>query len=152
MFFPDRPAAYAEARRVLSPTGRLLFNTWDVVGRHDFQAAMTAALDRVFAVDPPTFLVAIPHGCADIDTVRAELRAGGFGSTTADTVTLEGHAASAADIATGYCTGTPLRAAIEARGDLAATTSAIAGEMEAQLGAGAVTGRMSAHVFKASPA
>src|SRR5689334_25219407 len=28
MFFPDRPAAYAEVRRVLGPGGRFLFSSW----------------------------------------------------------------------------------------------------------------------------
>jgi hypothetical protein len=64
---------------------------------------------------------------------------------------LEGRAESAADVAAGYCAGTPLRAEIEARGDLAATTAVVAAEMQARLGRGAVTGRMTAYVIRAMP-
>jgi len=111
---------------------------------------MTAALEHIFPIDPPTFLVAVPHACADVDNVCVELRAGGFDAITADTVMLQGHAASTTDIAAGYCTGTPLRAAIEARGDLPETTELVARELTARLGSGAVTGQMSAHVFEAT--
>ena len=69
-----------------------------------------------------------------------------------ETVTLEGRAASAADVAAGFCTGTPLRAELEARGDLQAATAVIAAEMERRLGSGEVTGRMTAHVIEAVPA
>jgi hypothetical protein len=64
-------------------------------------------------------------------------------------VTLEGTAASAADLAAGYCAGTPLRAEIAARGDLEAATAAVADEMTALLGAGPVTGAMAAYVVEA---
>jgi SAM-dependent methyltransferase len=36
MFFPDKPAAFAEVRRVLAPGGALLLTTWGDVGTHGF--------------------------------------------------------------------------------------------------------------------
>jgi SAM-dependent methyltransferase len=150
MFFPDKPAAFAEARRVLTPAGTLLMSTWGALETHEFQAALVAGLERAFPDDPPTFMVSIPHGYADVELVLADLRAGGFQCTAVESVTLEGHAESAAGVAAGYCTGTPLRAEIEARGDLVATTAVVAGEMETRLGTGEVTGTMTAHVFEAT--
>src|ERR1700736_1310501 len=36
MFFPDRVRGYAEARRVLKPRGRFIFNVWDRIEANDF--------------------------------------------------------------------------------------------------------------------
>jgi ubiquinone/menaquinone biosynthesis C-methylase UbiE len=151
MFFPDRVAAYAEARRVLGSGGSLVFNTWGAVEEHDFAAALNAGFEQVFPDDPPSFLCAIPHGYCDLDNVRRDLHDSGFTSVSVETITLVGRAASAGDIATGFCTGTPIRAAIEARGrDVPATVAAVADVMEARLGSGEVSARMVAHVFEAS--
>jgi SAM-dependent methyltransferase len=54
--------------------------------------------------------------------------------------------------AAGYCTGTPLRNAIEARDDLTASTALIADQMTARLGPGSVTAKMTAHIIEARPA
>jgi len=151
MFFPDRPAAFREIRRVLAPGGRLLFSTWGAVETHGFAAALVAGLGRVFPDDPPAFVVAVPHGYCDLGQVAADLAAGGLERVSATAVTLEGRAASAADVAAGFCTGTPLRAAIEARGDLAACTALVAGQMTARLGPGPVTATMTAYVIEARP-
>jgi SAM-dependent methyltransferase len=152
MFFPDKPTAFAEARRVLTPDGTMLLSTWATIETHAFQAALIAGLQRAFADDPPTFIVSVPHGYAEPDAVVADLSAGGLRCTLFESVTLEGRSASAADLALGYCTGTPLRAEIEARADLAVTTRVVANEMENRLGRGTVRGHMTAHVFEATPA
>jgi SAM-dependent methyltransferase len=151
MFFPDKPAAYRETARVLQPDGRMLFNTWDTIDTHGFAAPLAAGIERVFPDDPPTFLVAVPHGYPDVEQVTADLEAGGLSRVSVETVTLEGQAGSAADIATGFCTGTPLRMAIESRGDLAGSTTVISEEMTSLLGAGPITAEMTAYVVEARP-
>jgi SAM-dependent methyltransferase len=150
MFFPDKEAAFAQARRVLAPGGRFLFTVWAGLETHGFQAPLVAALRRLFPVDPPAFLTGVVHGYADADVATADVRGAGFAEVTVEALTLHGTAPSVAGIATGYCTGTPLRAGIEARSDLAATTASVTKELEAQLGAGPVTVPMTAHVIDAT--
>ncbi len=151
MFCPDKPAAFREMGRVQRSEGSLLFNTWATIDTHGFAAALLAGVQRAFPDDPPAFMVAVPHGYPDLDQITADLAAGGLACFSAETVTLEGHAASAADIAIGFCTGTPLRMAIESRGDLAATTAVVSAEMTKLLGPGPVTARMTAYVIEARP-
>ena len=93
----------------------------------------------------------VPHGYTDPDVVAGDLRAAGCEVDSVETVTLEGSAASAADVAIGFCTGTPLRTEIEARGDLAVTTRSVCSEMTARLGEGPVSAPMRAHVVEARP-
>ncbi|MBV9487782.1 MAG: class I SAM-dependent methyltransferase [Frankiaceae bacterium] len=151
MFFPDRREAYAEVRRVLADDGHFLFNAWGRLEDHEFESAVTAVLAELFPDDPPTFLRSVPHGYADPDRITADLAAAGLEADLVELVELEGTAASAEQLARGYCRGTPLRAQIESRGDLDATFAAVAERLAAQFGDGAVTGRMTAHVVDAHP-
>src|SRR4051794_13146782 len=144
MFFPDRPVAYADVARVLRPGGHFLFNCWGPLATHDVEAAVIAALAESLPDDPPTFLARVPHGYHDADRVAADLTTAGFGGVQIETVELDCTASSAADLARGYCRGTPLRAEIEARGDLETTTRALEVALEREFGSGPVVGRMAA--------
>jgi len=152
MFFPDKPGAFAEIRRVLTADGRLLMSTWGPVDTHDFAEALVAGVERAFPADPPTFVARVPHGYPDVGQVTADLAAGGLEVVAAEPLKLTGHAESAADVAAGFCTGTPLRMAIESRGDLAAATEAVGAEMTARMGAGPVSAEMVAYFIEARPA
>ncbi|MEU2157609.1 class I SAM-dependent methyltransferase [Streptomyces sp. NPDC019396] len=150
MFFPDRVAAFTEARRVLAPGGRFLFNTWGPLSTHAFTAAVQAGLERAFPIDPPQFLPTVPHGYADPAVVADDLAAAGFAMEEEEELTLDGRAASAADVATGFLTGTPVRAAVEERGDEPTARATVIEEMTARLGPGPVTAPMTAYVFRST--
>lgn len=150
MFFPDRPAAYAGVARVLRPGGQFLFNCWGPLATHEVEATVIAALAARFPDDPPDFLARVPHGYHDVDRVTADVQLAGFRDVRIDTVELDCRAERAADLARGYCQGTPLRAEIEARGGLEATTRAVATALEDRFGSGPVAGRMAALVVAAT--
>ena len=115
MFFPDKVQGYREARRVLRPGGRFLFNVWDRIAENVFADVVTEALASVFPHDPPRFMARTPHGHHDVGKIREELAAAGFASIAVETVDGTSRAASARDVAIAYCQGTPLRNEIEAR-------------------------------------
>ncbi|MFD7389234.1 class I SAM-dependent methyltransferase [Streptomyces sp. NPDC059852] len=150
MFFADRVAAFTEVGRVLATGGRFLFNTWGPLETHGFEVALQAGLERAFPVDPPGFFRTVPHGYADPALVTADLAAAGLAVEDEQELTLAGRAASTADLATGYLTGTPVRAAVEAHDDGPAVRAAVIEEMTARLGPGPVTATMTAHVFRAA--
>jgi ubiquinone/menaquinone biosynthesis C-methylase UbiE len=151
MFFPDKQQAYAEARRVLKPDGRFVFNVWDKIEYNEFADLVTAALADVFPDDPPRFLARTPHGYHRTDEIVAALRQAGFTQVSADTVTRRSVAPSCRDPAIGYCQGTPLRNEIEQRdaARLAAATEIAAARISARFGSGPVDGMIQAHVITA---
>lgn len=151
MFFPDRVAGYAEARRVLRPGGRWVFNVWDRIETNAFAHEVTEALAGLFPHDPPRFLARTPHGYHDAALIRDELARAGFAEVALETLTFSSQAASAREAAVAYCQGTPLRNEIEARdaGALAAATDLATQAIAARHGNGPVTGRIQAHVIVA---
>jgi SAM-dependent methyltransferase len=151
MFFRDKPAAFAEAARVLDPDGALLFTVWDVVETSDFPAALVESLTAVLGDGPPDFVVRIPHGYHDVDRIENDLEAGGMQLEQVDRLVLRGRAPSAATVAEGFCCGTPLRFALEERGDIAQVTEAVGAEMTARLGSGPVEGDLAGYVVVARP-
>src|SRR4051812_46487673 len=78
MFFPDRPAAYAEVARVLRPGGHFLFNCWGPLATHDVEATVIAALAETFPDGPPSLLRPVPPGYHAAGPVAAGLATAGF--------------------------------------------------------------------------
>jgi ubiquinone/menaquinone biosynthesis C-methylase UbiE len=149
MFFPDRPHAYAEARRVLRPGGTFIFNAWDRIEENEFAHTVTKALATLFPADPPMFMARTPHGYSDRVRIASDLAGGGFNKTALiERMTARSRAASPSVPATAYCQGTNLRGEIEARGtaSLADATAVCTRAIETLFGSGEVDGKIQANV------
>jgi len=151
MFFPDRQSGYREAKRVLKPGGRFLFNVWDRIEENVFANDVTSALAEVFRNDPPRFLPRTPHGYHDTALIRSELEKAGFSNLVIETRAAESRASSPRIPAIAYCKGTPLRNEIEARdaGKLEAATDYAASVIADRHGRGEVAVKIQAHVIVA---
>ena len=152
MFFPDRVAGYAEARRVLKPGGSFLFNVWDHIEANEFAHVVTAAAASVFPDDPPRFLARTPHGYHDVELIRDELGKAGFSQVAIATLEKKSSAPSPRHPAVAYCEGTPLRNEIEIRdaGLLDQVTDRATEAIAARFGDGPVTGKIRGHVVAAT--
>ncbi|HYE43587.1 MAG TPA: methyltransferase domain-containing protein [Caulobacteraceae bacterium] len=152
MFFPDKAAGFAEARRVLRPGGRFVFNVWDDLEANDVSDVAQATVARLFPDDPPSFFARAPFGYHDKDGIHRALEAAGFAAVEIETVTLETPTASARDAAAGLCGGTPLRGEIEARrpDGLDDVMAAVADALERRFGPGPIRGEGRALVITAS--
>ena len=150
MFFPDKPKAFSEMRRVLRPGGVLIFNVWDRIEENEFAHVVSTALASLFPEDPPRFMTRTPHGYHDLATIAQDLKAGGFSSPPQmSTIAARSQAASPRIPAIAYCQGTPLRSEIEARGKsrLYEATDIAAGAIARRFGPGPVDGKIQAHVI-----
>ena len=146
MFFPDRVGAYGEARRVLRPGGRFLFNVWDSLAHNPVSALLGDTVAALFPDDPPSFFRRVPFGYHDTARIEADLHAAAFADVAIETVSqvsrVDAHAA-----ATGLCQGSPMGAEIEARGGDPAAVVTIAAAALADMDGREMP--MSAHVVSA---
>ena len=151
MFFPDKPKAFREARRVLKPGGRYLFNVWDSLAHNEITELVVAAGAELFPSDPPQFLARTPHGHYDTAPLVVALKAASFVDVTVDTVTNRSKAATALDAVMGLVQGTPMRSEIEARDGkrLAEATEAAAAKVREKFGDRSIDAKIQAHVVTA---
>jgi ubiquinone/menaquinone biosynthesis C-methylase UbiE len=151
MFMPDKQLGYREARRVLGPGGRYVFNVWDRLEHNEVSDVVTRAVAAVFPEDPPRFFARMPFGYFDVAAVRAQLESAGFTRIEIETVDKVSRAESAEHVAIGMCQGTPLRSEIEARDParLEEATAAATAALSARFGSAAFDNHMRAHVATA---
>jgi SAM-dependent methyltransferase len=149
MFFPEKPKAFSEARRVLRPGGAYLFSVWDRLSENDLAETVQSALAAMFPESPPRFMERTPHGYHDRAAIARDLRLGGFAaSPEIETLALRSRARSARDVAVAFCQGTPLRDEISAIDPtrVEEATAAAAAALARRYGAGEVDAKMQAHV------
>jgi SAM-dependent methyltransferase len=152
MFFPDKPRAFAEVRRVLGTGGVFLFSVWDRIEENEVADVITTALAGLFPEDPPRFMARLPHGYWDTALVERDLRAGGFsGTLNVETVAKRSRASSSRGPALGMVQGSPLRSEIEARdaSRLEEATDVAARAVADRFGSNAVDAKMQAHIITA---
>jgi ubiquinone/menaquinone biosynthesis C-methylase UbiE len=151
MFFPSKPDAFAEVRRVLRPGGRFLFNVWGTLEENEFAAAVVAAIRGLYPNDPVPFLARIPYSYNDVAVITGHLHAGGFtAAPLVDRVVARSRASKARDVALGLCHGTLARGEIELHGPdaLEHATTLVADAVATQFGVDDLDASMAAIVFE----
>ena len=153
MFFPDRPAAFAEVARVLRSGGVFLFNVWDRIEHNELAHAVTTAVAGLFPDDPPLFLARTPHGYHDEATIHADVTGGGFETAVGfEALDARSRAVSCDIPALAYCQGTPLRNEIEARDPsrLVEATEVAAAAIRQQFGPTDIDAKIRGYVITAT--
>ena len=151
MFFPDRIKGYAEARRVLRPGGRFIFNVWDDIGQNAFADVVTRVAATLLPDAPPRFLARTPHGHGNPRLIRTELAQAGFAHVSVEQITATSTAADPAIPAMAYCRGTPMYGELAPHGEamVQRVVDAATEEIRALYGDGPVSAPISGFVVTA---
>lgn len=115
MFVPDKPLAFAEARRVLKPGGALYFSVWDRIELNPSGLVGAEALEGLAPGDP-SLVFRTQYELADTDQLRRFAEGAGFTGVRIEQVPMEVIGASARTIATGQVRGTPRATLVQAKG------------------------------------
>ena len=115
MFFPDKEAAFREARRVLRAGGTFLFIVWGSMAENAMGRIPHETSARFFPPDDARGFYEIPFGFHDAGLIRRLLTDAGFSDVRVHRVEITGHAESASGLAEGLTRGTPLINAIRDR-------------------------------------
>lgn len=149
---PNRVNLFREIRRVLKPGGRFVFSVPGHMRQNQVAGCVHEALELLFPGDPPRFLADVLHGYADNEAIDDDLTAAGFTDAIYTSVEVPFVAASAHDVAIGYCLGTPLRHEIQTRagGDTDRVLRAVATALQNWFGKGLVEASMRATIISAA--
>jgi len=152
MFFPDKDKAMKEARRVLAPGGRYVFNVWGALAQNPIARVGHETVGKLYPNNPPTFLHRLPFGYSDKKELERVVRAGGFAHVEAQTVEFPCVAPSAEDAARGFIEGTPVAVELSERGvtDMTPVRRAVTEALAKEFGDRPCRATMSAVVVTAS--
>jgi ubiquinone/menaquinone biosynthesis C-methylase UbiE len=110
-FFPDRPLALREMRRVIAPRGRLALNVFGPIEHNPATHALADALDRHFGPDA-SIAKRIEHVLADATQLRGLVERAGFAEVAIEVATKAVRFPSAADYVRVQLAATPLAGVI----------------------------------------
>lgn len=151
MFFPDQARAMREARRVLRPGGRYVYNVWGSLEGSPIPDAIERTLADLFPASPPRFLGRMPYAAYEASGLERFAREAGFASVNVDTLELPSEAPTAAQAARAFMAGTPLAGEIAALGvtDAEPLIAKVAGVLAERFGDGPCRSTMRSFVVTA---
>ncbi|MFY0681639.1 MAG: class I SAM-dependent methyltransferase [Thalassovita sp.] len=117
MFFPDKPAAFAQAKRVLKPNGRYVFNVWSAMSENPFSQMAKEVASHYFP-DAPQEFYNTPFAYGDPDTVTSDLTLAGWQEVAHETLRITKTITNPEAYANGLVYGNPLINEINERGDI----------------------------------
>jgi ubiquinone/menaquinone biosynthesis C-methylase UbiE len=134
MFFPDRVLAYREARRVLRPGGRFVFNAWRNLDAHKPMRLLDRTVRESFPDDPPDFYN-VPFGYGEREWIEQDLREAGFEEFRVEEVSLHAGSFPPSQLAQGGIFGNPLLIFIQEHGgDPKVTQGRVEAALRAEFG------------------
>jgi ubiquinone/menaquinone biosynthesis C-methylase UbiE len=106
-FFPERPAALCDVRRVLVPTGRLVLSVWRGILHCPWQRAVADALERHVGTDAATAIRGA-FALGDREELRTVITSAGFRTVRVRIDSQMIRYPSLEDFVPGYLSATPV--------------------------------------------
>ena len=149
MFFPDKIAAFREARRMLRDDGALIFSVWDGLQDNPLDDVVCDVYKA--QTGEKCFLERVPFSYFDRDRIATDLRRAGFNDVSIVTVKQVTTAASARAAFDALAGGSPLGADFDRLGGkrAAEVRQAVVDELETVFGKSEFTNDMSALIVTA---